>query len=194
MNNDLMQKLAVSKAIMDKHSQIKRGHATEPMVGIERPELQDFTAPVASYNIPQDMMVENFQPPTSSSPKPITKDLIMNSKLPDEIKRLMIENPITQSNPMMNTSSVLSDELIEKATKLMGTNRQNLQPATNINTTSQPTQNNSDLKKMMREVVEEVLRENGILVESSNKTEETLSLRVGQHIFEGKIHRIKKIK
>lgn len=193
MSNDLMQKLAISKAIMDKHNQIKRGQATEPIVGIDRPELQDFTPPTANYNIPQEMIAENFQTPISSPPKPVTKDLIMSSKLPDEIKKLMIENPITPSSPMMNNTSVLSDELIEKATKLMGTNKPELQPYKTISNTL-PKQSNSDLKNMLREVVEEVLRENGLLVESSNKTDEILSLRVGQHIFEGKIHKIKKIK
>ena len=47
-----------------------------------------------------------------------TVDAIKNSKLPDEIKRLMMEHPIAQpSSPMGNT--VLSDELIEKASRLM---------------------------------------------------------------------------
>jgi hypothetical protein len=48
--------------------------------------------------------------------------------------------------------------------------------------------------RMMKEVVEEVLAENGMIIESDTKTNETMTIRVGQHIFEGKISRIKKTK
>jgi hypothetical protein len=47
---------------------------------------------------------------------------------------------------------------------------------------------------MLKEVVKEVLKENGLLIESVNKTNETMVIRVGQHIFEGKISKIKKVK
>jgi hypothetical protein len=46
----------------------------------------------------------------------------MSSKLPNEIKRLMIEHPIQQQSPMNPASSVLSDELIQKASRLMNNN------------------------------------------------------------------------
>ena len=46
---------------------------------------------------------------------------------------------------------------------------------------------------MIKEVVQEVLKENGLIVESTSKSNEVLSFRVGQHIFEGKITKIKKI-
>lgn len=194
MSADLMQKLAISKAIMDKHNQIKRGGATEPMVNISNPEVQDFSVPTANYNIPQEFLSENSAPTAKkTSNQPMTKDLIMNSKLPDEIKKLMIENPITPTNPLMASESILSDELIEKATKLMGNTRQEPQTAKKITNTPQPQTNNTDLKKMIKEVVEEVLKENGLIVESTSKSNETLSLRVGQHIFEGKISKIKKV-
>jgi hypothetical protein len=44
------------------------------------------------------------------------KDAVLNSKLPDEIKKLMIENPIVQ--PQMN-GPTLSDELLDGAARLM---------------------------------------------------------------------------
>jgi hypothetical protein len=71
-----------------------------------------------------------------------------------------------------------------------------LEPAKKINTTESKVtsiNNNSDLRKLLKEVVKEVLKENGLISESSSKTNEVLSLRVGQHIFEGKITKIKKV-
>jgi hypothetical protein len=194
----LLEKLAISKAIMDKHNQIKRGNATESPINISTPELQEFNAPVGNYNIPQEFLSEGLptQSPTRNSAQPTTSDSIMKSKLPDEIKKLMIENPITPSNPLSNTSSVLSDELVEKASRLMGTSKPNFEPAKKITTTESKTNNlnnNSDLRKLLKEVVQEVLKENGLISESTSKTNEVLSLRVGQHIFEGKITKIKKI-
>jgi hypothetical protein len=47
---------------------------------------------------------------------------------------------------------------------------------------------------MLKEVVEEVLLENGILAESTQKSNnELFSFKVGKHIFEGKVTKIKKI-
>jgi hypothetical protein len=42
--------------------------------------------------------------------------------------------------------------------------------------------------------VNEALRENGLLVEETEKTNESFSFRVGSHIFEGKVTKVKKIK
>jgi hypothetical protein len=50
------------------------------------------------------------------------------------------------------------------------------------------------LKEMIRETIREVLSENGLLVESSSKTEEQFNFKVGKHIFEGKVTKIKKLK
>ena len=51
----------------------------------------------------------------------------------------------------------------------------------------------SDIKKIVRETVEEVLSENGLMVESTQKSNEIMTIKVGKHIFEGKISKIKKI-
>ena len=190
MSSNLMEKVAISKAIMDKHSQMGRGNASSQTINIPQPELDNFEVPTPRYNIPQELMSESK--PISPNPQPVTKDRILSSKLPDEIKKLMIENPIVASNPMSPSNSVLSDELIEKASKLMGTKRP--EPISENKTTSTKLPSNSELKRMMKEVVEEVLAENGLIIESSTKTDETMTIRVGQHIFEGKISRIKKTK
>jgi len=47
---------------------------------------------------------------------------------------------------------------------------------------------------MVMEAVREVLSENGLITESVTKTNDVFSFRVGSHIFEGKVTKIKKLK
>ena len=128
-------------------------------------------------------------------PQPMSKDRVMASKLPDAIKRLMIEHPIEVPNSM-GGGSVLSDELVEKATRLMNSDargNQINQPKQRMQEqTPSPQFNNKQLKEMLKEVVEEVLLENGILSESSEKSNEQFTFKVGKHIFSGKISKVQK--
>ncbi len=55
-----IEKLLLSKAIMDKHNQMGRGQATNSLPSMQ---LENFDAPQAKYNIPQDML--------ESSPRPM---------------------------------------------------------------------------------------------------------------------------
>jgi hypothetical protein len=59
---------------------------------------------------------------------------------------------------------------------------------------SSPSVDKSELKNLIKETMSEILEENGLLVESVNNTGELFSFRVGKHIFEGKVHKIKKVK
>ena len=52
---------------------------------------------------------------------------------------------------------------------------------------------NDSLKKVIRETMEEVLRENGLMTESTKKSNEQFKFRVGQHMFEGRVTKIRKI-
>lgn len=202
--SDLMQKLAMSKAIMDRHNEIGRGGVqVENKINTYQShndgddyDGDNYEVPQATYNIPQELIQES-RPSSSNDSVPLTKDKILSSKLPDEIKRLMIENPITATNPLMGGGPVLSSELIEKATKLMGTAKKQEIKEQTISKGHSKGQNvldNREMRQMMKEVVEEVLKENGLLVESTDKASETMVIKVGQHIFEGKISRIKKLK
>jgi hypothetical protein len=47
---------------------------------------------------------------------------------------------------------------------------------------------------MLKEVVTEVLTEKGIIHESEQKSQQVVQIKVGDHIFEGKITKIKKLK
>ena len=203
---DLIQKLMISKQIMDKHNQTPRG-GMPSMDSYSSPQVESYEPAGAKYNIPQEFLQESQQieqpylssiPKTPTMPQAITKDRVMSSKLPDEIKRLMIEHPIEQPTSM-GGGATLSNDLVEKAARLMNTDargNQVNQPKQVVREQSQPQSTNfnmKDLKSMLREVVEEVLQENGILAESTQKSNEVFSFKVGKHIFEGKVTKIKKI-
>jgi hypothetical protein len=103
----------------------------------------------------------------------------------------MMENPIQSVNPLSaNNTSVLSDELVEKASKLMGTKKPQPSPQGQHQGQTVP----GDLRKMMKEVVQEVLKENGLITESTSQSDEIMMIKVGKHLFEGKISKVKKLK
>ena len=205
----LMEKLALSKAIMDKADGIKSSGAgglpPTSLQQLNQPET--FNVPNAKYNIPSEFLQENSSPQEpylSNVPRENTKpvgvptvDAIKNSKLPDEIKRLMMEHPIAQ--PQQQTTTI-SDELIEKANRLMRKNEGNYIPES-----SKPKQQTQQapsplggidyklIKKMINEAVNEALHENGLITESTEKSNEVFSFKVGKHVFEGKVTKIKKL-
>ena len=203
--NDLMSRLVASKAIMDSP---KFNKSTNSMnQGLPPTSLQEFDMPQVKYNIPQEFLQESPQAPMnqpylSELPKVNTKpvgvptvDAIKNSKLPDEIKKLMMEHPIAQPQ---QASPTLSNDLIERASRLMKEN-----PGQYIPESAKPKQQpqsqpsgNLDykvLQKMINEAVNNALKENGLIAESSEKTNELFSFKVGKHIFEGKVTKIKKL-
>lgn len=185
----LMEKLAISKKIMDKHNEIPRtGENGIPKVNTNILPLQENTAPLTQQPT-QDMsriaMSEN---------KEITKSKIMSSNLPDEIKKLMIENPIER--PISNTT--ISDDVIEGAARLMGNNR----PTQQVNVSEGTGLDTNGLKQMIRDIVRDTVRDvvkeelssfKEVITESK-KTNENLKLTVGKHIFEGKVTSMKKLK
>ena len=203
--SNLMEKLALSKAIMDKADGIKNSNSMNG--GLPPTSLQQFDAPAAKYNIPAEFLQESEQtqqPYISNVPRENTKpvgvptvDAIKNSKLPDEIKRLMMEHPIGQPQQQNTT---ISNDLIERASRLMGTNKEGYIPesAKPKQQVQQPQSSVSGIdykliKKMINEAVNEALHENGLITESSEKSNEVFSFKVGKHIFEGKVTKIKKL-
>ena len=203
--DQLMQKLMISKAIMDKTDGIKRIDNRE--MNSPSNMVESFNIPQAKYNIPQEYLQEQpsqqmSQPYLSSLPventKPVgvpTIDAIKNSRLPDEIKKLMMEHPISQ--PQQQTAT-LSNDLIERASRLMKENPgsytpESAKPKQQIQSTQPSPVTNIDyklLQKMINEAVNDALKENGLLVESTDKTNELFSFKVGKHIFEGKVTKI----
>ena len=196
--NDLMMKLVTAKKIMTKHNEIGRGGQR---IINENPSVEEFQIPNATYNLPEEFQ---NQPLLSESqikqPQPLTNDRIMGSKLPDAIKQLMIEHPISQPDSPLNGGPTLSNELIEKASRLMGnqeTTPTKTQPQQKINEQSMGGVDLNQLKQLIegvvRETVENVLRENGLITETTTKTNEQFKFQVGSHMFEGRVNKIKKI-
>jgi hypothetical protein len=205
--SDLMQKLAMSnaKALMRETDSPRRTDSSSQSM------VQQFDIPNVKYNIPQEFLQESpqqsSQPYLSSLPventKPVgvpTVDAIKNSKLPDEIKKLMMEHPISQ--PTQQPTMTMSNELIEKSRRLMGNSESGYLPESARPKTapqqSQPQPSNTGIdykliQKMINEAVTKSLRENGLITESSEKSNEVFSFKVGKHVFEGKVTKIKKL-
>jgi hypothetical protein len=204
--SDLMQKLAMSnaKALMNQTDSPRRTDLSSQSM------VQQFDIPNVKYNIPQEYLQETpqqfSQPYLSSLPventKPVgvpTVDAIKNSKLPDEIKKLMMEHPIGQ--PAQQPTMTMSNELIEKSRRLMGHNEGSYIPES-AKPKSAPVQQSPSkntgidyklIQKMINEAVTKSLKENGLIAESSEKSNEVFSFKVGKHIFEGRVTKIKKI-
>jgi len=195
---DLLQKLVLSKKIMERHDNMGRGgvQVSNPSA----PMVEDYQPVAASYNIPQEFMQEQRIQKSVSSDVP-QHDRIANSKLPDEIKKLMMEHPIQQPSMGMSSGTVLSDDLVEKASRLMNTKangdliKQNQPRQVVQEQTSKSTAGVSPkiLKQIVKETVEGVLRDNGLLTESETKSNDIFKFRVGDHIFEGRVTKVKKI-
>lgn len=182
--DQLMQKLMMSKAIMDKSDEIKRGNSSVIPQNIN---VESFDSPQVKYNLPSDLMPESIgsRPPADRAMKTPTVDAIKNSRLPEEIKKLMLEHPI---QPIQMNGPTLSNELVEKASRLMKENKgESAQKSNNQNFDI------SQIQKIIENTVKKVLQENGLISESEEKTNETFSFKVGKHIFEGKVTKIKKI-
>lgn len=206
----LMEKLALSKAIMDKADGIKNSNSLNgglPPTSLQQLNAPEtFNVPTAKYNIPSEFLSESQsvnQPYLSEAPRENTKpigvptiDAIKNSKLPDEIKRLMIENPIAQ--PQQQTATI-SNELVEKAARLMNANKESYVPESAKPKQVAQEQKTSTvidyklIQKMINEAVRSALKENGLIAESSEKANEVFNFKVGKHIFEGKVTKIKKL-
>jgi hypothetical protein len=192
---DLINKLIISKKIMERHDTMGRNGMNNP-AAFTSPTVEEFQPVKANYNLPQDLLSEESIPKTYNTEVP-TVDRIANSKLPDEIKRLMMEHPINQPNNSMSGPS-LSNDLVEKASRLMNTKANGDLINESKPRTSTPQQQTiglsaNDIKSIVRETVEDVLKENGLLVESTKKSNEQFKFRVGQHLFEGRVTKIRKI-
>jgi len=204
---DLMQRLAVSKKIMEKSEQIK-GSTNR---GYSQQIVEDFEPVQATYNLPQEFLPESTTQRTSHDPtKPLDQDRILKSKLPDEIKALMIEQPIVQPSSMTGGVEI-SEEVIQGAQRLMNMNSKPKSPQqptsestrVNENTNGHQTSNinMNEMKSMIRDVVRDTVRDvvreelktAGMLVESTQNSNETIQFKVGQHLFIGKVTKVKKL-
>jgi len=183
--NDLMRKLVNAKKIMNKvdDGNFERGHVNESMLLSDPSELME-------SQIPQQV-----------SKRPVGNlnvDKIQNSKLPDSIKRAMIEHPIEQM-PSISLSETLDMDFVKGAKRLMeqeGVSSKKSQPQTKQTIVN----NNIDMNAIavlienaVRKVMDEKL--NQILTASTTSSiNENLVLKVGDSIFKVKITGVNKAK
>ena len=183
--NDLMKKLVQAKKVMNKvdGGDYERGHVNESLL----------------LSSPEDAMnnTEYQSNPTRPMGSP-SIDRIKNSKLPDAIKKAMIESPIQQMN-QISLNDTLDMDFIKGAKRLMEQEGVATRPS------AQPKQtivNNSNvdmsaiavlIENTIRKVMDEKL--NQILTAQTTSTiNENLVLKVGDSIFKGKITGVNKAK
>ena len=186
-SNDLMQKLVNAKKVMNKvdSGSYEKGNINENIL----------------RSAPEDLDPQSFDA-SSAARRPVNNnisvDRINQSKLPDAIKKAMIDNPIAQM-PQISLSEGLDMDFVKNAKRLM--------EEEGVAVKSQPQQrsnnnngNNIDMNSLailientVRKVMDEKL--NQILTAQTTSTiNENLVLKVGDSIFKGKITGVNKAK
>jgi hypothetical protein len=183
--NDLMKKLVQAKKVMNKvdGGNYERGHVNESML------LSD----------PSDLM--ESQIPQQTNTKPVggnmSVDRIQNSKLPDAIKRAMIEHPIEQM-PSISLNETLDMNFVKGAKRLMeqeGVSSKKSQPqqrqsvSSNIDMNAMAVLIENTVRKVMDEKLNQILT-----ASTTSSINENLVLKVGDSIFKGKITGVNKAK
>lgn len=145
------------------------------------------------------------QPTTKFKPLgPVNTDKINQSKLPDAIKKAMIENPI----PQITLNDSLDMDVVNKAKRLMEQENISSQKQSSGKRGQPPSPmsnkislNSSDLERALSPIIENIVRKvmdeklNQILAAQQLQTiNENLVLKVGDSIFQGKITKVKSAK
>lgn len=185
-SNELMKKLVQAKKVMNKvdGGNFERGHVNESVL------LSD----------PEELMKSQYGEQQPSNQRPVngqaSVDKIQNSKLPDNIKKAMIESPI----PQISLNDTLDMDFVKGAKRLMeqeGISSKKSQPQQKQ---SQVQSSNIDMNAialMIENTVRKVMDEklNQILTASTTSSiNENLVLKVGDSIFKGKITGVNKAK
>jgi predicted transcriptional regulator len=169
-SNDLMQRLTQAKKVMNKvdSGNFERGNISE------------------NAFINSDEVIQQEQP---NKKPPI--DRIQNSKLPDAIKRAMIDNPI----PQISLSESLDMDFVKGAKKLM--EKEGLSKPTQNGKVNNPNIDMNSIAVLIENTIRKVMDEklNQILTaQTTSSINENLVLKVGDSIFKGKITGVNKAK
>jgi hypothetical protein len=183
--NDLMKKLVQAKKVMNKvdGGNYERGHVNESMLLSDPSELME-------SQIPQQV---NTRPVGGN----MNIDKIQNSKLPDAIKKAMIEHPIEQMQSI-SLNETLDMDFVKGAKRLM--EQEGVSPKKSQPQQRQSSGGNIDMNAIailientVRKVMDEKL--NQILTASTTSSiNENLVLKVGDSVFKGKITGVNKAK
>ena len=181
-SNDLMKRLVQAKKVMNKvdGGNYERGHIDENIL----------------RSSPEDV-ANNMQLQSNTPQRPMgvpSVDRIQNSKLPDAIKRAMIESPI----PQISLSDTLDMDFVKGAKRLMEqegvSTRPSAQPKqtivnNNIDMTAMAVLIENTVRKVMDEKLNQILS-----AQQTQSINENLVLKVGDSIFKGKITGVNKAK
>lgn len=180
--NDLMYKLVQAKKVMNKvdSGNYERGNVDTNMLNSSPEEI---------------MESNNTSPKSLSQPKVPNVNKIMESKLPDAIKKAMIDNPI----PQISLNETLDMNFVQGAKRLMEqeglSKKPQQQRQTNTNNSTNIDMNAIAvlIENTVRKVLDEKL--NQILTAQQTQTiNENLVLKVGDSVFKGKITGVNKAK
>lgn len=181
--NDLMQRLVQAKKVLNKveTGDFETGNVNEQVL----------------RSNPEDV-AQNTQAPQIRQPQQPNLQRIQESKLPEAIKRAMIENPI----PQISLSDSLDLNFVEKTKKLMeneglSTKKSTQQKSSHVDS--------SDLVKQLTPVIENIVRKTVVEILDSKLNQiltaqqtmsinENLVLKVGDSVFKGKITGVNKSK
>ena len=187
--NDLMKKLVQAKKVMNKvdGGNYERGHVNENVL---RSNPEDFMGEMPQ----QQMPVANVRPVNNGE---VNVAKIQNSKLPDAIKKAMIENPISQ----ISLNDTLDMDFLKGAKRLMeqegvsskSSGKQTTQPkyaqAPAVDMTALAALVENTVRKVMDEKLNQILT-----AQTTSTINENLVLKVGDSIFKGKITGVNKAK
>jgi hypothetical protein len=178
-SNDLMSRLVQAKKVMNKveSGNFEKGNVNETILKSDPDEL-----------ISQQVEYEQKK----SIPKP-NIDKINNSKLPDVIKKAMIENPI----PQISLNDTIDMDFIKGAKRLMEREGLSKKPTESKQTVVHNNIDMNSLSTLIENTIRKVLDEklNQILTaQQTASINENLVLKVGDSIFKGKITGVNKAK
>ena len=190
--NDLMKKLVNAKKVMNMvdGGTYERGNVDESIL----------------FSSPDELVNEQQLPQQSNrASRPVgtpNVDKIQQSKLPDAIKRAMIESPIPQMG-QISLNDTLDMDFIKGAKRLMeqegvSTKKQGVVPfskqqpqslSSNIDMNAIATLIENTVRKVMDEKLNQILS-----AQQTQTISENLVLKVGDSVFKGKITGVNKAK
>jgi hypothetical protein len=175
--NGLMQKLVQAKKVMNKvdGGNFERGNVNEEIL----------------RSMPEELNVNEIQQPKTNQ---VNQTKIMESKLPEAIKRAMIENHI----PQISLNDSLDFDFVRNTKKLMEAEGVSTKPKnspSNNRTTSNIDMNEIAviIENTVRKVMDEKLNQL-LTAQQTLSINENLVLKVGDSIFKGKITGVNKSK
>jgi len=189
--NDLMKKLVNAKKVMNlvDGGNYERGNVDESILFSSPDEL------ISEQQIPQQ---------SNRATRPVgtpNVDKIQQSKLPDAIKRAMIESPIPQMG-QISLNDTLDMDFIKGAKRLMeqegvSTKKQSVTPFSKQQSSGSSNIDMNAIAVLIENTVRKVMDEKLNQLLSAQQTQtisENLVLKVGDSVFKGKITGVNKAK